>query len=322
MTESIKLTFACDDYDLVRPLLDGQVRPERVDLVPQPAISIGERHLRMIRDSAFDICELSATTYFLARERGLPLSALPIFPLRKFRHGDIFINTGFGIKTPSDLAGKKVGGICYQVASNVWARGILSEHYGVAHDSITWVVERDEEISFDIPSGLRIERLEKGVTLETALLSGAIHALMSPVVPGSVLAENSRVARLFPNYKDIELAYFAKSGIFPIMHVLAIKDEMVARYPWLPLSLCDAFDKSKTLAYRRVGGAKAVPLAWFGSAWEAERRALGPDPWVYGLGEGNRKNLQTILRYMHKQGLLRSVMNAEELFTAANESRP
>jgi 4,5-dihydroxyphthalate decarboxylase len=314
MAESAKLTLACDDYEFVQPLLDGRVKVPGLHLVPQPAMPIAERHRRMVHDAAFDLCELSATTYFLARERGLPLTALPIFLLRKFRHGDIYINTGCGITRPADLIGKRIGGICYQVASNVWARGILAEHYGVPHDSITWVVERDEEISFEAPAGLRIERLAKGLTLEAALLSGAIEALMSPVVPPSLLAGARRVARLFPDYKEIERAYFWKSAIFPIMHVLAVRNEVVERQPWIPASLYRAFDEAKSLAYNRAGGGRAVPLAWFGSAWEEERRALGPDPWAYGLGDGNIANLETILRYMREQGLTSTAMNAAELF--------
>ena len=314
MESAKKLTVACDDYEIVQPLWDGRVTAEGLQLVPQPDVTIAQRQGRMIHDAAFDVCELSATTYFLARDRGLPLAALPIFLLRKFRHGDIFINTSAGIRQPSDLIGKKIGGICYQVASNVWARGILAEYYGVPHDSVTWVVERDEEISFPVPAGLRIERLSNGASLEAALLSGAIDALMAPVVPNSIHAGDSRIARLFPDHKDVERAYFAKTGIFPIMHVLTARRELLERHPWIAARLCTAFQQAKELAYKRVGGARAVPLAWFGTAWEEERRIFGPDPWPYGMGKINTVNLETILRYMREQGMIHSATGVAEMF--------
>lgn len=316
MNSGVLLSLACDDYDLVRPLLDGRVNAEGVKLVAQATASIAERQVRMIRDAAFDVCELSVTTYVLARERGLPLTALPVFLLRRFRHGDIYINTSFGIETPQDLIGTRIGGISYQVASNVWARGNLAEHYGVPHGSITWVTEREEEVAFDPPAGLRIERLETGLTLENALLSGSVHALMSPVVPSSIAAGDSRISRLFPDYRDVEAAYFSRSGLFPIMHVLAMKREVVERSPAIAAGVYKAFEDAKALAYARVRNGRSVPLAWIGSVLEEERRALGTDPWAYGLGSGNRKNLETVLRYMREQGMIRRAVSVEELFVS------
>jgi 4,5-dihydroxyphthalate decarboxylase len=200
----------------------------------------------------------------------------------------------------------------------VWARGILADHYGVPHDSVAWVVEREEEIGFEAPAGLRIERLGGETTLGDALLAGEIDALMSPVVPPSIWSGDERVARLFPDYKDVEGAYFRASGVFPIMHVLAVRREVVERHPWVPASLYEAFTEAKTLAYRRVSSGRSVPLAWFGAAWEEQRHTLGPDPWAYGLTDANRANVETILRYMREQGLLRGAMSVEDLFAGIN----
>jgi 4,5-dihydroxyphthalate decarboxylase len=310
----MRLTLACDDSELVRPLWDGGAAARGVNLIPQLGLTPHERHLRMLHGAALDLCEMGAPTYVLARERGLPLTALPVFLLRRFRQGDIFINTGCRVATPRDLIGKRVGGICYQIASNVWARGILAEHYGVLPKSVTWVVGRDEELGFDAPCGLRIERLGRETTLEDALLVGEIDALISPVVPRSIRSGDERVARLFPDYKDVETAYFRSSGVFPIMHVLAIRRDAVERHPWIAASLYEAFTEAKTLAYSRVGSGRSVPMAWFSAAWEEERRTLGSDPWAYGLTDANRVNIETILRYMREQGLLRGGMSVEELF--------
>lgn len=314
MAERLALTLACDDYEHTRPLIEGQVVPDGITLLPQQGLSIAERQLRMLHDFAFDLCELSVTTYFLAREKGLPVTALPIFPLRRFRHGDIHINTARGIRGPKDLIGKRVGGLSYQVASNVWARGILSEYYDVPHDSITWVIERDEEVSFAVPANLRIDRLNTGKSVEAALLAGEIDALISPVVPGSILAADPRVARLLPDFKTVEAQYYRKSGIFPIMHVLAVKNALIERDPWMAGSLVTAFTASKQRAYQRMSGIRSIPLAWFGSAWEEERKILGQDPWAYGFGKANKLNLETIRRYMVEQGLLQTAINIADLF--------
>jgi 4,5-dihydroxyphthalate decarboxylase len=316
MAKNLRLTLACDDYEFVRPLWDGTVTPEGLQLLPQPGLSIAERQLRMVHDLAFDLCELSVTTYALARERGLPLTALPIFLLRRFRHGDIFINTNSGIRTPKDLVGKRIGGISYQVASNVWARGILSEQYGVPHDSVTWVVERDEEIRFDIPPELRIETLRKEMKSEAALLLGKIDAVILPVVPPSILDGDSRVARLLPEFRSIEAKYFRETRIFPIMHVLAVKRAVIDEHPWIAGRLLHAFTTAKESAYIRMRGMRAVPLAWFSADWEQERRVLGPDPWVYGLDDVNKHNLDTVIRYMHEQSLLKGRLKIDQLFVS------
>jgi 4,5-dihydroxyphthalate decarboxylase len=317
MTGRITLTVACDDYEAVRPLVDGSVRADGLDLVFTTDLSVAERQSRMLEHRAFDVCEFSATTYVLAALRGLPLTALPIFLLRRFRHGDIFVNAAAGIRSPNDLAGKRVGGLSYQVASNVWARGILDADYGVPHDAMTWVVQRDEEIGFDPPPGLRIERASGQGTPDSMLLSGAVDALMLPTVPKAVQEGDPRVRRLFPDYKEVEAAWYRRTGLFPIMHVTAVRRELVERHPWIPARLRNAFDAAKQVAYRRMANVRVVPLAWFGAAWEEERRLLGPDPWRHGLDGANAANLEMLLRSMRRQGLIARTPALDALFVDA-----
>ena len=136
------------------------------------------------------------------------------------------------------------------------------------------------------------------------LAAGELDAMISPNFPKPFLQGDKRVARLFPNYKELEVDYFRRTGIFPIMHVTVIRQEILDRDPWVASSLVQAFEKAKQIAYERVRNPRVVPLAWFRSAWEEQEAVLGRDPWVYGLGAGNRKNLETAVRYTHQQGLI------------------
>ena len=229
----LKLTVACGDYEIVRALKEGAVQADGIELVMLTGMGSRERHWRMARKHEFDVCEVNIGAYFMARDQGEPLTAIPVFLHRRFRHGFVFVNAKAGIREPKDLIGKKIGGTNFQPASNIWMRGILEEHYGVPHKSITWVVERSEDVPFTPPKDLRIEMIAPGKRLDVMLAEGEIPAMLSPDLPRLFLQGDKRIVRLFPNYKDIEIAYFRKTGIFPIMHVTAIKQEIVDKYPWV-----------------------------------------------------------------------------------------
>ncbi len=167
-------------------------------------------------------------------------------------------------------------------------RGILEEDYGVPHRQVTWVVERSEDVEFDAADRTCASRWSRRARSSTTMLAeGEIsgHALARPS-RGCSCKGDKRIARLFPNYKDIELDYFRKTGIFPIMHVTTIKQEIVDKYPWVPTNLVKAFEEAKQIAYRRVANPRMVPLAWVRTALEEQEQVLGPDPWAYGLGAG------------------------------------
>jgi 4,5-dihydroxyphthalate decarboxylase len=151
-------------------------------------------------------------------------------------------------------------------------------------------------------------------SLDAMLAEGELPAMISPSIPKPLIAGDPRVARLFPNYKEVELAYFRDTGIFPIMHVTVVKQEIVDQYPWAATELVKAFEQAKQVAYKRTSNPRVVPLAWARTAWEEERALLGPDPWEYGLTETNRKNLETIIRYTHLQGLISRRPSVDELF--------
>jgi 4,5-dihydroxyphthalate decarboxylase len=314
VSKKLALTLACGDYEITRPLADGTVMADGIDLTVLTGMGSRERHWRMARHDEFDLCELNVCAYLMAADREYPCTALPVFLHRRFRHGFVFVNTNAGIRAPADLAGRRVGGTNFQPAGNVWIRGILEEFHGVAPESMTWVVERDEDVPFTPPSGLRIERIAPGQSLDDMLAEGALDAMISPSFPRPFLKGDRRVARLFPDFKEREIDYYRQTGIFPIMHVTTIRKEIVARHPWVAGSLKHAFDEAKRIAYERVRNPRVVPLAWFSSAWEEQAAILGGDPWAYGLGGANRKNLETIVRYTHRQGLTSRAWPLEELF--------
>src|SRR5262249_33645029 len=143
---------------------------------------------------------------------------------------------------------------------------------------------------------------------------GDMPAMISPTIPAPFVAGDRRIARLFPDYKQIEIAYFHATGIFPIMHVTTIKQEIVDKYPWVPTNLVKAFEAAKQIAYRRVANRRMIPLAWVRTAVEEQEQILGADPWAYGLTAANRNNLETVLRYTRQQGLIGRDMSLDELF--------
>ena len=215
----LTLTVACGDYDIIRPLKEGLVTAAGLDLVFLTDMGPRERHWRLARKLEFDVCEENVGAYFIARDRGDPISAIPVFLHRRFRHGFVFVNAAAGIKTPKDLRGKRVGGTNFQPAGNIWMRGILEEHYGVPHKELTWVVERSEDVPFTPPPGLKIEMKGSAKSLSDMLADGDLPAMISPTIPKPFTMGDKRIARLFPDYKQIEIDYFRATGMFPIMHV-------------------------------------------------------------------------------------------------------
>jgi 4,5-dihydroxyphthalate decarboxylase len=310
----LRLTVACGDYDIVRPLKEGQVEADGLELIFLSEMGPRERHWRMGRNHEFDVCEENVGAYYMIRDQGEPLTAIPVFLHRRFRHGFVFVNTESGIKEPKHLNGKIVGGTNFQPAANIWMRGILEENYGLDHRSITWLVDRSEDIPFAPPSGLRIEMKKGEKPLSDMLADGEIPAMISPTLPRPYVQGDKRIARLFPNYKDVEIAYFKQTGIFPIMHVTTVKQEVVDQYPWVPTNLVKAFEKSKQLAYKRLANPRMVPLAWVRTAVEEQESLLGRDAWSYGLSAANRKNLETVQRYCRQQGLIKAATPLDQLF--------
>ena len=314
MPTTVELTLACGDYEITRPLKEGEVRPDGVDLKVVTAMDSPTRHWRFLRNREFDMAEVSSSSYVAARDNGLPFRAIPVFPHRRFRHGFAFVNTGKGISKPTDLIGRKVGVKFFLNSAALWLRGILQHEYGVPFASIEWFTELEEDVDAAPPAGVKIRRVPKGKTIVDMLVAGELDAVLHPDLIKPLRDRDPRVGRLFPNYKAEEAAYFAKTGIFPIMHVLGLRQEVVERYPWVPVNVFQAFNEAKAIAMTRMENPRIVPLAWYREAWEEQQEIFGSDPWEYGLSERNRKNVETLVGYSHEQGLIKRRIPLDELF--------
>lgn len=321
MPKKLPLTLACGDYEIVRPLKEGVVEPDGIELTILTDMDSTTRHWRFLRNRDFDIAETSASSYIVARDQGMPLNALPVFLHRRFRHGFVFINTGKGISRPIDLIGRKVGIKSFLVTAGHWMRGILEHEYGVPHKSIEWFAELDEDIDFTPPVDLKITRLPRNKSVEVMLAEGELDALIHSDIIKPMETGDPRVARLWPDYKAEEIRYYRKTGIFPIMHVMGIKPEIVDRYPWVSINLFQAFEKAKAVAMRRLDNPRIVPLAWYLDAWEEQKELLGLDPWEYGLTDKNRHTLETLAGYSYEQGLTQRRWTSDELFVSVFQGR-
>ena len=319
MSPTIELTLACGDYEIMRALKDGIVRPDGIDLKVLTRMDSPTRHWRFLRNGEFDIAELSCSSYIAARDQGLPFRAIPVFPHRRFRHGFAYINTGKGIATPADLIGRKVGVKFFLISAALWLRGILEHEYGVPMRDMEWFTELEEDVDFTPPAGLTISRIPASKSIVDMLVEGELDALFHADLIAPLRDRDPRVARLFPNYKAEEAAYFKKTGVFPIMHVIAIREAIAERYSWVPINLFHAFEQSKAMAMKRMENPRIVPLGWYREAWEEQEELLGPDPWQYGLTKSNRNTLDTLIGFSHDQGLIRNKLPLEELFGDMSE---
>lgn len=314
MSKKLHLTLACGEYEIVRALMDGSVKPDGIELTVLTEMTSDIRHWRMIRGREFDVAELSMSNYLAAMFRGQAFSAIPVFLHRRFRHGFTFINMDKGIHKPTDLIGRKVGLRNFSATSNLWIRGILEHEFQVPHKKILWYKQDEEEVELNLPKEISVQKIPPGKSVERMVAEGELDALIHPELIQPILDRDPRVGRLFPNYKELEIDYYKRTAIFPIMHTTAIKQEIVERYPWVPTSLFQAFEKAKEIAYKRMENPRRVPLAWFRHALEEQEELLGRDPWAYGLGEANRKNLDTLMQYSYEQGFIGRKIPLEELF--------
>ena len=319
MSKKLPLTLACGDYEIVRPLIEGKVRADGIDLTILTKMDSATRHWRFLRGGEFDVAEVSGSSYLAAHDNSWSFRAIPVFLHRRFRQGFMFINTGKGIAKPKDLIGHKVGVKTMMTTAVLWMRGILEHEYGVPLKSIEWFAELEDDVEVSLPPSLAPTRLAADKSVETMLAQGELDAVLHSDLIKPLLAKDARVARLFPSYKDEEIAYYKKTGIFPIMHVMGLRQSLVERHPWVAVNLFKAFNEAKAIAMERMQNPRIVPLAWYREAWEEQENILGADPWEYGLTAKNRKNLETLIGYSHEQGLIKKKPALEELFLGVTQ---
>jgi 4,5-dihydroxyphthalate decarboxylase len=316
----IQLTLGCEDYDRTRALRDGRVKPEGIRL-NYLVMSVEEIFWRMMKYEEFDVSELSMGAFLTAAARGRrPFIAIPVFPSRTFRHRCVFINTAAGIERPDQLRGKRMGVPEYSMTAAVWLRGLFQHEYGIRPEEISWIQAgeehpgRKDRVDFDMPSGVRLES-KTDRTLNEMIEKGDIDAMMSPRMPSCFLNGSPRVRRLFPNYKQAEMDYFRKTGLFPIMHVIVIKRALYEKDRWLAQSLYKAFCEAKELCMKELYDTNVlrVSLPWTATEYEETRDLMTPDYWPYGLAP-NRANLETLNGYLHEQGLTPQRLDLDDLF--------
>jgi 4,5-dihydroxyphthalate decarboxylase len=319
----LRLTLACWDYDRTRALADGRVQPEGIDLNFLP-LHVEETFFRMLRNREFDVAEMSLSSYCVSLMRDDPaFVAIPVFPSRFFRHSCIFISARSGICEPKDLLGKRIGVPEYQMTAPVWIRGILADEYGVAPTSVKYFSGgeeepgRDEKLKLSLPPEFSVTPIGSAQTLSQMLADGEIDALHSARTPSTFYSRPEDVKRLFPDFVPVEKDYFRRTGIFPIMHVVAIRRSVYEANRWIAQSLFKAFREAQALTYDNLAVTSAMTsmLPWQVAAVEEARAELGDDWWPYGFAK-NHTVLDTFLRYHHEQGLSSRRLQPEELFAA------
>jgi 4,5-dihydroxyphthalate decarboxylase len=316
---NIPLTIAAGAYDRTAALRDGRVRPEGLDITWLP-LKVEEIFWRMMRHREFDVSELSFSGYVVRRARGLhDLTAIPVFLSRSFRHNIVYVSERSGITRPEELAGRRIGVPEYQMTAAVWVRAFLQDDYGVDPKGVEWHqggLEKWGRKPFEPvePDGVTIVPTPEGKTLGGMLVDGEIDALISPRVP-SVHRPGTGVRRLFDDASAAARDYYARTQVFPVMHTVAIRTELVDAHPWLPYTLLNAFTAAKEHAIRDLEDTTAhhITLPFLHDHVDETRELMGRDFWAYGL-EANRGTLETFLGAAHRQGLTDRVLRPEELF--------
>jgi 4,5-dihydroxyphthalate decarboxylase len=316
----LTITIATWDYDRVRALVDGRIRVEGCDVnyITMPVEEILER---AFFHHEFDVAEIGFSPYLIALSRGVaPYVAIPAFLSRMFRHSAIYIRTDRGIEGPGDLKGKRIGVPEYQMSAAMWARGLLRDEFGVAAAQINWVQGgletpgRRDKFPLNLPDGFPLVSADNK-TLSQLLADGELDAVISARQPSCFGAGHPPVRRLFPDYRGAERDYFRRTGVFPIMHAVGIRRDVLDRHPWLAASLYKAFVQAKRLADAEFAEVTAlkIGLPWLTAEFDATREVMGNDFWPYGV-EPNRKTLELMARYSHEQGLAVRPVAVEEMF--------
>jgi 4,5-dihydroxyphthalate decarboxylase len=321
MNDLVPLTIACGDYDRTRALSDGRESVEgcRVNFLP---LEPEEVFFRSFRNQEFDVAELSFSSYCIATARGdSAYIGIPAFVSRCFRHSGIYVRKDAGIKTPQDLRGKRIGVPEYQLTALVWIRGMLQEEFGVKPSESTWFgggqeePGRDERTPIKMPSDVKLTAIPHDKTLVQMLLAGELDALFTARAPSCYENGHPNVDRLFPNYREVEKAYWSKTGLFPIMHLIGIKKDLVARHPWLPTSVYKAFLSARNFAYKeaREVAALHVTLPWVEAEARETVKLMGKDYWPYGVKESAR-DIEAMTSYSFAQGLASKKLTPADLF--------
>jgi 4,5-dihydroxyphthalate decarboxylase len=316
----VLLTLAMSDYDHIRDLTSGVVRADGIDLVYLP-LSIEEIFFRFTQFREWEVSEMSFGKYAsLVSQDDRSLTAIPVFPSRIFRYSSVYVRKDGPVATPRDLAKRRVGLPEWAQTAAIYTRGMLAQEYGIGLADVEWhqagvnQAGRIEKVDLRLPQGVRLVRHEDK-TLNRMLLEGELDAVMTAHPPEAFKQGNPQIVRLFGDSQALEEDYWRRTGIFPIMHVVALRRDVVDRFPWVPMNLFKAFEEAKrrSLARAREVTAPRFPVPWLLNAVEKAQSLLGDDFWPYGI-EPNRRTLEAFLAFAHEQGVCHRRVAVEELF--------
>jgi len=320
----VEVSVAIDDYEHVRALADGDVRVPGATFTFHRLPTPSEIFHRQFRFGEWDVSEMSLALYCGMRSAGDErFVAIPVFPLRRFRHSCVFVAASSPLRRLEDLAGRRVGVPEWGQTAGVWVRGILEDDHGVGLGDVEWVqggvaeVGRPEHLHLALPPGVRLGRVADAPLIDK-LLAGELDAIVSALFPQELLA-SGRCRPLLADWRAAELDYYDRTGIVPIMHLVVVRREVHEAHRWLAKELVKAFDAAKARALERLCSAQAslYPVPHLAEVASELVGRFGGDPWPYGL-EANRHALATFLRYAAAQGLLERELGPEELFAPSS----
>lgn len=317
----VPVTIACGNYDRTRAIREGGVKVEGCDVTYLPLYPEEIFH-RAFKFQEFDISELSFSSYIRTVSGGTSAYiGIPAFVSRIFRHSGIYIRNGAGIENPQDLRGKRIGVPEYQITAVVWMRGLMQHEYGIKPSAIHWrsggqeQPGRHERTPLKAIPGLDLQPIGDDRTLGGMLRAGELDALFTARAPSSFLAGEPHIARLFPDTRAAEQAYYKKTGLFPIMHLVGIRKTLTEKYPWLATSVYKAFCEAKARAMidLRDVNALMVTLPWLEAEANETSAIMGEDFWKYGVAE-NLPEIEALTQYIYEQGPADRKVKIEELF--------
>lgn len=318
--------LAIADYDRTAALADGRVTPRGFDLKVEH-LAPSEIFYRMLKEEAFDVSEMSLSSFFIARSQGRAFSAIPVFPYRHCFHTSVFVRDE--IEHPQQLVGKRFGLTEYQVTAALWTRGVLEQDFGLDLREVTWYVERRPELShggetgFAPPEGITIEQIPQGKTLGSMLASGELDAVLPSPYPGmasrlnlteeSDLVRMPGVSRLFRDPVAEGRRYYETHGFLHFNHVVVFKDEWLERFPDMGTRLLEAFTAAKAYAFEDRERLRRSILLFAHLLLEDQERIYGEDPFPYGYA-ANVAALERLATFSHGQGLIREMPDLPGLF--------
>ena len=328
----LEINVAGYNYDRVRAIMDGQVGLGDAEVSFNVENIYGVSQHAFGPDRKYEVTEIGLIPFIrrYINEDFRAYTLIPVFISRTFRHRNVFVHVDSGIENPEDLRGKRVGTPGYGFSANTWIRGFLLDQYGVKADEMNWIETTESSDGAQLspkldrhflPDDFPLVKGPPGIDESELLLSGGCDALITAITPRAFLEGNPKVKQLFPDVRAAEQDYYRKTHLFPIMHAVAIRTDVINGNPWLPKAVFKMYSEAKQKAYANMETTTAlkITLPWVSQELEKTRELMGKDFWRYGI-EANRKELELVMRYTYEQGLVKRRGQFEEMFDSSTFS--